>query len=448
MINKISEILNTLTEEAQNAALEKCSELKFEINRGITGLNEAFINLDTSRSLLMDAIKKKELNHLPAIMQSTLLDCLKAISEFLTKLNGGTDEVTNLVNRIEEFNGLMWQYGIHGFSEEFIDYQTKLDQIKELKLQTTKLKDELDSGLKTKADLDKLLAEAKKAPETLQTTLNSSNEIAKKVSEILAKTTGTDQQIAAKLKVITQNETASNQHLAATKKSSDDVKPLEAKIKEFYNSVAQYQKKIIEIEKNAEKTVGDNKAETNKLISNLKGLEDQIKDQIQKATGHSLFHSFQTRKDKLVKSKRFWEIAIGSLLLTVVGLSVWLVITVTNVDTSFYLKLSISIPLIYAITFCARQYSHERRLEEEYAFKSNISISLMPYKDLVEKIVDKTKPEERAKYTSFIIDSITKVFTSPTDKVFARKEKEKGLDNKTLKKITPLVELISKAIKP
>jgi hypothetical protein len=65
---------------------------------------------------------------------------------------------------------------------------------------------------------------------------------------------------------------------------------------------------------------------------------------------------------------------------------------------AFYLKLSLSLPLIYAITFCTVQYSRERKLEEEYAFKSNISVSLDPYRELVEKLVDKQQPQDREKF--------------------------------------------------
>src|SRR5438445_13830554 len=98
--------------------------------------------------------------------------------------------------------------------------------------------------------------------------------------------------------------------------------------------------------------------------------------------------------------------------------SLFLYFETKNLDTIFYLKLSMAIPLIYAITFCNLQYSRERRLEEEYAFKANISISLVPYKDLVEKLVNKSNPAEIEKFATFIIESVSKVFTSPTSKIF------------------------------
>lgn len=171
----------------------------------------------------------------------------------------------------------------------------------------------------------------------------------------------------------------------------------------------------------------------------LQKLEDQIKDQLQKATGYSLFHSFQKRKETLVISKWIWACSIGLLLCALAYWSYWLGTHTTTLNTAFYLRLSLSIPLLYAIGFCTAQYSHERKLEEEYAFKSNISVSLIPYKELVEKIVDDDKPEEKAKYASFIIESINKVFTSPVETVFGKEETQKGLSNKALKQVLSIL---------
>lgn len=105
-----------------------------------------------------------------------------------------------------------------------------------------------------------------------------------------------------------------------------------------------------------------------------------------------------------------------------------------------------SLPLLFALIFCATQYSRERRLEEEYAFKSNISISLEPYKNLVEKLVG-SDPTEKAKFTAFIIDSISKVFTSPTKRIFDKEKsdlKPEDLLKQTSEFIKPFIDTLKK----
>jgi hypothetical protein len=185
-------------------------------------------------------------------------------------------------------------------------------------------------------------------------------------------------------------------------------------------------------------------------VRELDVLEARIGKSIERATGYSLFHSFQTRQPEIEKEKRFWSRALAGMVLVSLlasGVFIWSLRYVTVYNAAFYLKLSISIPIIYAIAFCNVQYSRERRLEEEYAFKSNISISLDPYLKLVRELVDANKPEELAKYTAFIIESVNKVFTSPTKVIFDDQAADISTSQKLMKSVGDLIEPLIKALK-
>jgi hypothetical protein len=203
---------------------------------------------------------------------------------------------------------------------------------------------------------------------------------------------------------------------------------------------------LTESKAKAEQSTKTGDAEYKRLVGTLDELEGRIRVSIERATGYSLFQSFQKRQLDIAKAKRFWGYALGcvvALSLVASGVFIYELRYVQVYNAAFYLKLSISIPLIYAIAFCNLQYSRERRLEEEYAFKSNISVSLEPYQKLVEKLVDKTKPEELSKYTAFIIDSVTRVYTSPTGQIF----EPQGDSNSAEKLIKALGEFIEPVIK-
>ena len=73
MIERISEILNTLSEEAQQAALAKCQELGFNLGRGVVPLDESFINLNEAKDVLMNSVRDNKLVNLPITIQQTLL---------------------------------------------------------------------------------------------------------------------------------------------------------------------------------------------------------------------------------------------------------------------------------------------------------------------------------------------------------------------------------------
>ncbi|MDI6804762.1 MAG: hypothetical protein QME58_13135 [Bacteroidota bacterium] len=261
-------------------------------------------------------------------------------------------------------------------------------------------------------------------------------------------TTQAIQNAAALLATIQQNETTTTQLLSSTKASNADVLALEPKIKEFYSQIDQYRTKITNTTDDAQSAVKTNKEATDELIVRLGQLEDQIKDKIQKATGFSLFHSFQTRQHELAGSKKFWVWALVGLVAASWGVSILVITTTTNFDVAFFGKLSMTLPLIYAIVFCTVQYGRERKLEEEYAFKSNISISLVPYKELVEELVNAQQPGEREKFTAFVIDAITKVFTSPTDKVFDSEHKQSQSSGDAMKQLEKFMKAIIEPLEP
>lgn len=448
MIDRMWEILTTLTEESKKAALAKCVELSLDTNRGEVSLDESYINLNAAVIILKDAIEQRKLIQLPITIQTVLVAILESIAKHQTNLIAGSDEVINLSSAIEKLNTTIWQYGLHNLSNEVLGYQAKLNQLKTLEIDATRINDELKDGLKLKKKLDQLHIEAEKQLGLISQSSIAANQVSTEIAQALITTTDSSQKVSALLATVQQNETSSTQRLASSVQNDAEISALEKKIKEFFTQINDYRAKIDETTDSAAATVANNTTQTNTLITNLADLEDQIKKQIQKATGFSLFHSFQTRQESISKSKNFWVKVLAGLLVATAGLTYYLVNTITGIDTAFFLKLSLSIPLIFAISFCTVQYSRERRLEEEYAFKSNISISLVPYQELVEKLVSIDQPEERQRYATFIMDSITKVFTSPTEEIFKEKSKGKGLgDVKTVKQITELIEAVSKGLK-
>src|SRR2546428_3161494 len=330
-------VLTTLTEEAQSAAVAKADELGFDKNRGEVPLAESLINLNFATNILKDAIQKEKLNQLPLTIQKILVSNLTAVSTSLTNLINGTDEIINLVNGVEALNTGIWQYGLYNLSEEVLGYQTKLNQLKTLELKVTELKSELDSGLKLKNDLQALLAEAKagteklheedqkhslqfsqdaeKKTQALQTAVTNAEALVEKINEKLGASTEAAQGAANSLAAIQQNEATAGRLVETTTAKDASVTAIEAKIKAFYELVGEYGEKMTATSEEAGSTVKNNKAETEQLISTLRNLEDQIKDQIVRATGHSLFHSFQTRQETLVKSKKFWAKAIAVCVL-------------------------------------------------------------------------------------------------------------------------------------
>ncbi|HEY2383621.1 MAG TPA: hypothetical protein VGK48_20795 [Terriglobia bacterium] len=205
----------------------------------------------------------------------------------------------------------------------------------------------------------------------------------------------------------------------------------------------------VRLDARSAETIEANQQRTANLLSELEKLKDQVREQIQQATGFTLFGAFQARQNEVVKSKKWWAIAIFALVFVSAGVTFWIAheaqsYSATNL--AFWVKLSLTIPLAFAITFCTVQYGRERRLEEEYAFKASISVSLNPYRELIRSILEKDGTVDLAKYTEFVIDSVKNVFTPPTDKVFEG-EKKPSFTAKTFEQTAKIIGAAVKAAK-
>lgn len=451
MIEKLWDLLTTITLESQNAVFNKCSEYGFNIiNRGAVSLDESFINLNFSVDLLRDLIEKKKLIQLPVTIQKSLITALEQIVASQASIISGSDAVENLVIYVESLNTLIWQYGLHNLSDQVLGYQTKLNQIKQLELEVSQLKKELQSGVKTKEKLDSLFAEISVLKESVVNNHEQSTSYLNQVEKNFQDVAILTQQVSALYTQTQQNDSSITQFRATASQSSAEIQALETKAKAFFAEVAEFTDRIDLVADKAEKTLARNIDDKNTLITELKRLEVQIKDQLEKATGYSLFHSFQTRQVLMVESKNFWLIILAVLLAITLGLAGWLAYTMSGqtldaLGVAFYLKLALTVPLVFAISFSTIQYSRERRLEEEYAFKSNISISLIPYQELVEKLVNTEDEVQRKEYAQFIIGTINKIFTSPTEEIFKDKKSAKGaIDETAMKSIGQIADLLSK----
>ena len=84
-------------------------------------------------------------------------------------------------------------------------------------------------------------------------------------------------------------------------------------------------------------------------------LEDIIREKIRLATNYQLFNAFNTRQLAIAVEKDFWRnalfIVVGCSFLLAVALIFYLFFANPTYNAAFFLKLSISIPIVYAIHF-------------------------------------------------------------------------------------------------
>ncbi|MGB8459152.1 MAG: hypothetical protein WCE50_15620 [Candidatus Acidiferrum sp.] len=415
-------------ETAQQAAAKAnsaASEVEQKKAEALAALDQVKQSNAASAAL---AEQIKETGGKVSVLHSTIQQQEKQSGELTSSIKTANNELTAIDASIRKFYG------------EVEEYRRKINQTGEdaaslIRTSEAAVKKLVDSATENiGAAVESLHETARSVTEKLTNEISSK---ALETGEALAKLSSETQTATINLQVEVDAKLAASLEQVGTA-SSNLHTDIQAKLEELETQLNQRSSETIET--NHKKTEG--------LIDELAKLKDQIREQIQQATGFQLFGAFQSRQNEIAKSKNRWVWAIAALVVVSAAVTIWIAHEAQYYSVNsfaFWVKLSLTVPLGFALTFCTVQYSRERRLEEEYAFKSSISVSLNPYRELIQSIVEKGGTD-MSKYTDFVIDSVRNVFTPPTDKVFEG-EKKSGLTEKTLKQTAEIIGSAVKAAK-
>ncbi|MGC9611031.1 MAG: hypothetical protein ABSE68_02315 [Minisyncoccia bacterium] len=270
-----------------------------------------------------------------------------------------------------------------------------------------------------KAELDTLLSSAQQTKTQLDTVNTDANNKLISISSIESQSNQKHESINQILVATQQKQTEINNEKQVAENSRTGIENLEKKAEEL-----------------------ENKVETTQQRSETLG--NRIETQLGIAVAGTLAHTFNDRKKELETSLKkwfWWLIAdLSVLLFGVAIIVVWELSGSNGITYNLLLKLTISFPLIYAAYFFHSQYDEEKRLLEEYAFKSAVSLSLEAYRELLKQEVEPT--QDKAKIVEFVTDSINRIYTSPRENISSHPDKENNIKVGMLKEVVDIIKSI------
>lgn len=157
----------------------------------------------------------------------------------------------------------------------------------------------------------------------------------------------------------------------------------------------------------------DNLIEDNKqLEQETQDLKQKLSDLTSKKVGESLGEEFENRREKIGKSVKIWGALTGTSIVLLIGTAGAVYLDIVNAANSGIMlsKIALLLPVSVAVWFTSSNYSRERRLMEEYAFKSTMSYSLDGYRKVVE---EELSDEHSEKMADFLSESLLKIFSNP-----------------------------------
>lgn len=384
--------------------------------------------------------KTDEFASLPGPTRNNLLNAVRRLHTRVTEYASGQTGPQELDNEIDSLHVLLWQNNILGrvSSEEL--FERKNQQLERLKDKGRRINRELKQGAALRDQL-------KAALTVVDEQKSKATEAAEATSKLLAQVTSAKQESAqSQAAAGTSNteakrlETETAEVLKRAKASENEVGALTEKVKLFFGEIETERETLKELHSNTDERVSELEGRSKTIVSRHEDLQVSIDEQLQKATGATLFHAFQTRRKQITAAKWIWAvISVLSLMLTVAW-SIFLAQSAVSLDTVFFVRLAGTIPVLALVVFCLSQYGRERRAEEDYAFKSALSLSLVPYRDLVDGLEAAGADTEHAK---FLVKTIGQIYEAPR---LAREASAKGSDKSVLKTVELVSDLVEKLV--
>ncbi|QYK53591.1 MAG: hypothetical protein KF824_01565 [Fimbriimonadaceae bacterium] len=404
---------------------------------------------------LIDAEKQGLVDEFPIGTLQDIQSHLQNIWSHMTNLISGNNHVASLVDEIDRLHQKIWQGGFRYRGKKIVGYEQKYKQISQLSAEIEKIKQRESDAEEILSTIREISEEIAELDKQLQLLSNSIESKVTKVDTLHSKAIDAEEELDSQLENVDSLIKMINDNSNTAQAKAETAATSEKRLQDFLSRVDENEQKLAEaIQKVNEfiqtKTkeysdyIKDSSTDVDKfkeqsqdrlidLLERMEIVELDIHDKLRNATGISLFHAFE--------EKRKWSLGHVFWLLFAVGAagSALYITTVTleklagqPMDAVAYIKIALSLPAILLAGFALGQYGRERRLREEYAFKSKISLSLEVYRELVEEAVDTLTPEDKAKFADFLINSVGIIFESPTERVFGQRRLGGPTDTKVI----------------
>jgi hypothetical protein len=260
--------------------------------------------------------------------------------------------------------------------------------------------EELKTNFNTKiAEIDAIIQVKRTELEQIAQNLNTATSQTNEITALLASVTNKDTEISGILnnvkdKVLAVDTDISN-YQETFKSIETDWNKIENELKESQNQTK------INFEKSKEH------------VEYTESRKSEIELLTGMAADGALGSKFHEREKKLTDKIPFWRNAIIGMTILSIG---WVVVVFTCIPAKFdneWVNLGVNLlktaPAFILLGFVFKQYSKERNLEEEYAFKSAVAMTLTAYsRMLAEGDRDPNKSRQE-----MLLKSISNLYTEP-----------------------------------
>jgi hypothetical protein len=365
------------------------------------------------------------------------------IKSHLTQIDSYLESPANYITQFEALKVLLRSFNVRYFAERQIEFENEIEEVRKIKLQLQQvlvdsktLQDEIDESNKSiEEKLERSKEQLEEVENELETIVTRKTELTEQ-SETL-------ESINTNLETI--KETAS-ENLTEIEESLTESKSNEKLITSFANKVQDREKRLDNLEQKTEennKKLNEYDIERKAILEEANNLIESSKKALNYTTAEGISASFQGQYENSNNKWIFGSWILGAVvcLIGTICLGIW--ILQANPDNIGVLVGRISLlplPIIGAI-FCANQYTKQKNIIEDYAYKMVLSKAIVGFSEQLKK----NGTDENEEYIHYIKTALEEIHRDPLRKRDSKKSNE--VKESSLKDLVEMVERIVKMTK-
>lgn len=366
------------------------------------------------------------------------------IVSYLTRIDTYFQTPPNYLPQFENLKILLRGYNVRNFSERQIEFENEIEETRKIKLQ---LQQELVEVKQLKESIEENNTTIE---EKIEGSTNKLAEIKSQLEEVIQRKDELIEQSESLEEVNTELsniKVKASENLENITSSMTESESNEKLITSFANKVQNRDKRLDELEQNIVENntkLTEYENERVDILKKSKKLIESAKKALNYKTAEGISASFQSQYERADNKWIIggWIITAIICLLGTIELGLWVLQTAPDQIGLLIGRISLlPLPIIGAI-FCANQYTKQKNIIEDYAYKMVISKAIVGFSEQLKKNGSETNEE----YIHYIKKALEEIHKDPLRK--RENTKESKNKNLGLKDLVEVVEKIMKISKP
>ena len=361
----------------------------------------------------------------------------------LTRIETYLENPANYIAQFEDLKILLRNYNVRYFSDRQVEFENEIEEVRKIKLQ-------LQQILVDSKKLNKNIEESKSS---LEDKLDKSNDklidIENELDTIIEHKNKLTEKSAALETLNTNLETikeTASENLEEIIESLTESKSNEKLITSFANKVQDREKRLDDLEQKTETNIEKLKEYDNErklILSEANKLIESSKKALNYKTAEGISASFQGQYENSNNKWIFGSWIFGAIvcLIGTISLGVWILQTNPNNIGLLIGRISLlPLPIIGAV-FCANQYTKQKNIIEDYAYKMVLSKAIVGFSEQLKK----NGTDGNEEYVHYIKTALEEIHRDPLRKRDNKKASE--VKQSSLKDLVEMTERIVKMTK-